>query len=278
MKDENGAGFFGAMGQTIKGCVKMLLQSHCVRYDNSCKRKPLVILGNGPSLKETINKHIDRLHESDTMAVNFAANAPEFKLLKPDYYILADPHFFDNPADPNVDRLISNIQKSDWRMTIFLPFGARRRCSLKNTEWLTVEYYNAIGVEGFRWFTDVAYKSRMAMPRPRNVLIPAIMTGIGMGYKEIYLTGADHSWTKTLSVEDDNRVVSIQPHFYKEDEREVRRISAEYLKHKLHSILYSFYLAFRSYHVIEDYASRKGISIYNATPGSFIDAFERKSL
>lgn len=256
----------------------MLLQSHRVTYDNSRKDKPLVILGNGPSLKETIDRHIARLHEFDTMAVNFAANASEFNLLKPDYYILADPHFFDNPDDPNVARLISNIQKVDWCMTVFLPFGARRRCALKNTGWLTIEYYNAVGVEGFSRFTDAVYNSRLAMPRPRNVLIPAIMTGIGMGYKVIYLTGADHSWTKTLSVEDDNRVVSVQPHFYKEDEREMRRISTEYLKHKLHSILYSFYLAFRSYHIINDYASRKGVSVFNATPGSFIDAFERKSL
>lgn len=278
MGKENESGFFDALGKTAKGAAKILLQSRSVRYDNQPKEKPLVILGNGPSLKQTIEEHFDRLHECDTMAVNFAANAPEFELLKPNYYILADPHFFDNPDDPNVSRLISNIQNVGWKMTIFLPFAARRKCTLKSTGCLTVEFYNAVGVEGFRWFTDAAYKSRKAMPRPRNVLIPAIMTGIGMGYKEIYLTGADHSWTKTLSVSDDNRVVSIQPHFYKEDEREVRRISTEYHKHKLHSILYSFYLAFRSYHDIEDYASRHGVSIYNATPGSFIDAFERRSL
>lgn len=278
MGTEQGPGFFSKLGKTAKGVAKILLQSRRAGYDGKPKEQPLVILGNGPSLKQTIDEHLDRLHEFDTMAVNFAANAPEFELLKPDYYILADPHFFDNPDDPNVSRLISNIQNVGWKMMVFLPFAARQRCTLKSNGRLTVEFYNAVGVEGFRWFTDAAYRSRRAMPRPRNVLIPAIMTGIGMGYREIYLTGADHSWTKTLSVSDDNRVVSIQPHFYKEDEREVRRISTEYIKHKLHSILYSFYLAFRSYHEIEDFASRHGVSIYNATPGSFIDAFERRSL
>lgn len=278
MRNENEAGFFGALAQTLKGCAKLMLQSHKVNFTRCNREKPLVVLGNGPSLKETIEKHSDKLREYDTMAVNFAANAPEFEFLKPEYYILADPHFFDNPDDSNVARLIANIQKVDWPLTIFLPFGARRRCALKKTQWLNIEFYNAIGVEGFRKFTDIVYSSGRAMPRPRNVLIPAIMTGITMGYKEIYITGADHSWTKTLSVDNENRVVSIQPHFYKEDEREMRRISKEYLKHKLHNILYSFYLAFRSYHVIEDYASRLGIKIYNATLESFIDAFPRKSL
>ena len=37
-------------------------------------------------------------------------------------------------------------------------------------------------------------------------LIPSIMLGIWLGYREIYLLGADHTWTKTLSVDDDNRV------------------------------------------------------------------------
>ena len=40
-------------------------------------------------------------------------------------------------------------------------------------------------------------------------------------------------------------------------------------------VLYSMYVAFRSYFVIRDYAERIGCKIINITPGSFIDAFER---
>ena len=99
-----------------------------------------------------------------------------------------------------------------------------------------------------------------------------------MGFGNIYITGADHSWTKTLSVNERNEVVSIQPHFYKEDENEEKRVRVDYLKYPLHQIVYSFYVAFKSYHSVQRYALHKGVDIYNATPESFIDAFPRRNL
>lgn len=263
---------------TVKSVAKLILSTHKARYEHVARTSPLIILGNGPSLKENIANDLEQLQSVDTMAVNFAANAPEFTSLRPKYYILADPHFFNNQNDPNVSRLLENIAGVGWQMTLFLPFAARKHCTLQPTDNLKIEYYNAVGVEGCRWLTDFAYQRRRAMPRPRNVLIPAIMTGIGLGYKEVYLLGADHSWTKTLDVDEENHVVSVQPHFYKEDNREVERITRAYHQYPLHSVLYSMCVAFRAYHQIADFAARRDIKVYNATPGSLIDAFERRPL
>jgi len=47
---------------------------------------------------------------------------------------------------------------------------------------------------------------------------------------------------------------------------------------RLHDILLSFHIAFRSYHAIERYARARGVEICNCTPGSYIDAFKRKTL
>ncbi len=238
----------------------------------------MLILANGPSLAATLAEDSAVLAKYDKMAVNFAANTPQFALVKPQYYILADPHFFDNTSDINVARLLENISNVDWPMTLFIPFAAIRKCPLQSTDRLKIEGYNALGVEGFDWFVNWAYSSRLAMPRPRNVLIPAIMTSIGLGYKTIYLAGADHSWTSTLTVDETNAVLPSQPHFYDEDPAEKERIRSVYREIPLHSVLYSFYLAFKSYFIIERYALSRGIEIFNATPGSFIDAFRRKSL
>ncbi|MDE5656710.1 MAG: hypothetical protein K2I19_06530, partial [Muribaculaceae bacterium] len=49
----------------------------------------IIVLGNGPSLADTIRDHGPLLADSTCMAVNFAANAPEFERLKPRYYIMA---------------------------------------------------------------------------------------------------------------------------------------------------------------------------------------------
>ncbi|MDE7120512.1 MAG: hypothetical protein K2O10_07865, partial [Muribaculaceae bacterium] len=115
------------------------------------------------------------------------------------------------------------------------------------------------------------------MPRPRNVLIPSLMLAIAMGYRDITVLGADHGWLSTLSVTDDNRVVSVQPHFYKADKNEEQRVSAVYGTLRLDQVLESMTIAFRAYHSIERYARRKGARIYNATPGSMIDAFKRRN-
>ena len=80
------------------------------------------------------------------------------------------------------------------------------------------------------------YRIGAGMPRPRNVLIPSIMTGISLGFKRIFITGADHGWTKTLSVNDRNEVISVQPHFYTEDSHEQQRIRIDYLKYPLHQM------------------------------------------
>lgn len=279
VSDPTRDGFGMKLAKSLKSIGKLILSTRKATYPCGEHARPLVILGNGPSLAETIAAHGDYIaSDTDAMAVNFAANTPEFRRLRPKYYILADPHFFANPDDANVSRLLENIRAVDWPMTLFLPFAARRSCPLRPTEHLRIEYYNAVGAEGFRWLEKIAFDSRRAMPRPRNVLIPAIMTGIGMGYRDIYITGADHTWTATVTVDDDNHVLTRQPHYYKEDNKEEKRIRKEYLKYPLHSILYSFYLAFKAYHIIASYAGRRGVHIYNSTPGSMIDAFPRKPL
>lgn len=261
---------------SLKTIAKVALQAKCLRMPH--QSGSIVIMGNGPSLADAIRDHGNRLAQSTTMAVNFFANTPQFADIRPNYYILADPHFFRNLSDPNVATLLENLQTVSWPMTLLVPHSAGRSLPIHSTDTLAIARYNAIGAEGFPCLTDFLFRHGMAMPRPRNVLIPAIMTAITIGFTDITIIGADHTWTRTLSVDDDNHVVSIQPHFYKEDAREARRVATEYLAYPLHQILESMQMAFRSYHQIEHFARRHGIKIVNATPGSMIDAFTRGSL
>ena len=242
----------------------------------------MVILGNGPSLNETIAQSSDFLMQHHRLAVNFAANAPAFTTLQPTHYVLADPHFFHAINEPNVARLWLALSQVDWAMNLFVPVNVSLPPDvagiIAGNACLRLHRYNLTPVEGAEWLENWAFKHLLGMPRPRNVLIPSIMIAIACGYRTIYIAGADHSWTRTLSVDDENNVVSIQPHFYKEDEKEVQRVNTEYMQYPLHQILYSFYVAFRSYHTIARYASHLGVDIFNITPGSFIDAFPRKKV
>ncbi|MDO4320347.1 MAG: hypothetical protein Q4C34_07200 [Bacteroidales bacterium] len=272
--------FTDGLGASLKSVVKMLLQSRPVCPPPHGAGERVIVLANGPSLNDTIARHRDIILRTPAIAVNFFANTPYFAELHPRYYVLADPHFFTAVGNDNVDRLWESIARADWPMTLCVPVSrlAETRRRLGDRGMVSVATFNPVGVEGFPALERLAFSKGWGMPRPRNVLIPSIMVAIAAGYKKIYLTGTDHSWLETIRVTDANHVVSVQPHFYEDSTSEHERITTEYKGYRLHDILHSFYTAFRSYHAIERYARRAGIEIYNATPGSYIDAFERRSL
>lgn len=269
---------------TALSIVKIVLQSRpCDTPPQANTNDELVILGNGPSLNNTMQNHKDFLLSRHLLAVNFAANTTIFTELRPKFYMLTDPHFFVRMEQENVKQLWENFAKKvDWDMTLFIPTKVKR-CGewfslAKSNKNISICTYNMTPIEGLQWFENLAYNHRWGMPRPRNVLIPSLMQAIAMQYKKVYLAGADHSWLKTLSVDDDNRVVSIQPHFYKEAKSEEERIKKDYMSIPLHQVLKSMYIAFRTYHVIRRYADYRGVEILNITPDSFIDAFKKLKL
>ena len=267
-------------GASLASVIKVVLLSKPTQKAAKCNEKEVVVLGNGPSLNKTISEHKDFLMARDRIAVNFAANAPIFFDLCPTGYVLADPHFFNGVStDPNVAKLWDNISSATWNMTLYIPVSQRKFALLANLKSnIKICFYNLTPVEGFKGLSQLIYRLGLGMPRPRNVLIPSIMLAINSGYRRVYVAGADHSWTQTLWVDNQNRVVSIQPHFYEDNESERKRVATEYHKYPLHQILQSLYIAFRSYFDIADYAKSRNVEIINITPESFIDAFPRMKL
>lgn len=280
MKFDGIAGFMSKAGSSLASVVKVLLMSKGASgASDAGKGRELIILGNGPSLRHTIDTEFDRLLCHDLMAVNFAAISDEFFRLRPKYYVLADAHFFNSFAkDSNVRKLWEAFGKVTWGMTLLVPSKFRHfvKPLLMHAPDIRLRYFNMTPVEGFKWLNHLLFRSGLGMPRPRNVLIPAIMEGIRLGYTKIRIYGADHSWTKTLDVDEENFVVSVQPHFYEDNEEEHKRVRETYKGLRLHDVLGSMTIAFRSYWEISDYAVKKGVEIINATPGSMIDAFQRK--
>lgn len=265
------------LSESLLSLLKVMILSRTPFQKGAEKENTLVILGNGPSLREAIDQSYGFLRQCDLLAVNFAANAQDFRKLQPQMYVLADPHFFNGTdTDPNVRRLWENISSADWKMTLYIP--VKRSIPISLPPNIDIKRYNLTPSEGYTAITHTLFKSGLASPRPRNVLIPSIMIALREGYRKILLAGADHSWSRTLWVDDENHVVSVQPHFYENDEKEKERVRAEYAGYHLHDILRSLTVAFSAYFDIKDYAEKLGAEIINVTPGSFIDAFPRGSL
>lgn len=273
--------FCSDLGATLKSCVKIAVSSRYASIKRCGDSRPLVVMGNGPSLRKVLDDRPECLKSAALLSVNFAANAPEFFELKPEYYVLADGVFFTPDANnAALVKLYEAFSAIDWPMTLIVPHNYRHRlpqCIAANKN-IKVSTINAVGLEGFEWFQNLTYSHRIGMPRPRNVLIVSIVAGMWLGYKEMYIIGADHSWMQTIAVDEQNRVISVQPHFYKDSASEQKRVNAVYSNLHLHDIINSFYIAFRSYHRILAWANKRGVAIYNSTPDSFIDAFPRRPL
>ena len=266
----------GKLGATLASFIKIPIMSRRPSPKSRDRKDTIIIMGNGPSLRDAMEQDRDVLMAYPRLAINLSALTPDFRDLRPDYYILADIAFFLKEKTGKVPQLWEALRSVDWQMTLFLPATARKMPEVKSLPAnITLKFYNLTPAEGFRCVMHPLYDSGLAMPRPRNVLIPSIISSMREGFRKIVLIGADHNWSKTLWVTERNRVVSVQPHFYKDDDAELRRAEEIFKNVHIHDVYENYAIAFRSYFNVKAYADRRGVEILNATPGSFIDAFPR---
>lgn len=273
--------FLSLCGASAATLLKIPLMSR-----RATPRQPLrpgsriYILGNGPSLREALDNPatLATLRKEETLAVNLSILTPEICDLRPRHYVLADPAFFAKVKTGKIPAVWEALAKVDWEMTLWLPAKFRNMAEVKALPaTVTPAFYNLTPAEGFPAFVDRLTHAGVAMPRPRNVLIPAIVCMIRAGYEEIILLGADHNWSRTLWVTDRNRVVSVQPHFYEDSSEELRRAEEVFAGIHLSEIYDSYAITFRSHEALARYAARQRRRVLNATPGSFIDAYPRIS-
>ncbi len=253
-------------------------------------KKDCVIMGNGPSLNSSIEEHKKFLKDKDLFCVNFFPNTDLYKELKPRYYVNIAPSVWRKSAKEknkiNNQSLYKKIaQNTDWELKLYIPTEARKHQEWKQgvdkNEKIEIKYINITPIEGPQNFCNFLFKKNLGMPRPHNVLIPSIITAIGIGYKRIYLIGADHSWLHQITVDNENNVLFNQKHFYDENDSVAEKVSDYYKgskKKPLHLLLMKFVYAFKGYFIINRYAESMGVEIINLTPDSFIDAFKKENL
>lgn len=268
---------------------KIIIQSDfSLKFKNVRKiNNRCIIFGNGPSLNNILENNLSEIQSGDydLLAVNLFCTSPYYELVRPNLYVLNAPEFWIPDVNNNLKRfrqkfIVDFINKTSWKIYLFLPNGARKRDwftrEIEKNRLINIIYYNTTPVEGFKKLNFFWFNLKLGMPRPHNVLIPSIMMAIYLRYNEIFLLGADHSWLKEIQVTDENLVLLSQQHFY--DDHKVKGKPMHKLgkgSRKLYEVLLKFVYAFKAYLEINEYVKRKDIKIYNATKNSYIDAFDR---
>ena len=232
------------------------------------------ILANGPSLKDIIDSHAEYLSSHETLVVNHFANTPTFWKIRPKYYVLLDPAYFGGVCpielQDRIPVLMKNLSKVDWPMTLYIPYTKDAKAHAKerlNNPNISIQFFNSTRIVGAKWFRNWAYKHNLGIASSKNVLLPSIQLMLNKGYKNIYLYGAEFSWTKTYSVNPENgKIYTDDVHFYDKTRIPLKKGGFKF-------DLSCLVEALEATEIYADYSEYIGVSIINRTPGSFIDAF-----
>lgn len=245
--------------------------------------KDATLIVNGPSVNDVLANHRHLFKNTDVMVVNSFIVSDYFWILKPKYYIIMDPVFFvsdyvvesEETAPPSVseaNRMLSLTPKIDWNMIFFIPYGkitSNYEIQLKKNTKIKVLHFNCTRIEGFDKFQFWAYNHGLGIPSSRNIIIPSLINLINLGYKTIYVYGAEFSWTRTMDINPANgKMFFNDRHFYSESE--IRYFGQGGFLWWLKAICEMLI----GVEQISKFAILKKTVIINRTKGSFIDSFQ----
>ncbi|HSZ24877.1 MAG TPA: hypothetical protein VK766_04120 [Cytophagaceae bacterium] len=244
-----------------------------------------VILGNGPSLKKSLEIHESLLKKKTLFCVNNFATTKEYRLYKPSQYVILDPGFFIYKQRPDIVATFNELKNNTtWEVNLFIPFMYRKDADVvflkRLNSFVRVHFYNYTIAKGFYPLVFFLFRKNLAMQQFYNVLGASIFLAINMQYKKIWILGADHSWFDNIVIDEKNQLCRRDMHFY-DDEPPllspiIEPVSGEV--QKVGNFFQALQKVFNSYYQLEKYAISRNCSIYNASEFSYIDAFERKSL
>jgi hypothetical protein len=271
--------------RSISGILKILILSKFNITLPAPKGENCIVLGNGPSLKNTFTDYEEILKKTPLICVNNFATSSEFKKFKPCYYVILDPGFFMHKQRPDVIATFNELKNhTNWPVNLFVPYLYRRdpdvQYFLQANSSVKISFYNYTIAKGFDFLTFKLFRKNLAMPQFYNVLGAAVFLAVNMGYKKIWLTGADHNWFQDIHINEDNSLCRKDLHFYDKGEQAlipiIEPVSGK--TQKVGDLFQAFYRVFDSYYLLDKYSTWRKCKIYNASGFSYIDAFERKKL
>lgn len=251
------------------------------------KFNELVVIGNGPSLRETLEKNIGFFNGKMTACVNEFAISEYFTVIKPDFYVFLDPAYWNKNASMRLRGLTDKDFKAfkenvTWPMTIIMPLCAKQWNWFmdlpKLNKNIKICHVNTTMVDCSKSLKNFLYSKNLAMPPAVNTLVGALFLAVNLGCKKIFLVGADHSWHENIFVGEDNVLYLKDEHFYFENNVSLDPLllgPEETEKVKIHVLFKALSQAFEAYQEIAKYAEYVGAKIYNASKKTYIDAFER---
>lgn len=217
-------------------------------YKNSAKNNKCFVIGNGPSLTAD---DLTTLHNNEIPC--FASNNI-LKLFdktdwRPEYYVCEDI------------LVLKDIQEKI------------SEASLKN-KFIPINYhwYDNININDAKYFLQIFSKGIVFSENIADSIIckgtvttTCIQLAVYMGYKEIYLLGVDHSYSK--STDNSGKIIvdnSVKDYF-----------DDDYAKTMEKKMIPNLEATTQSYQEVKEHCDKIGVKIYNSTRGGKLEVFPR---
>lgn len=236
------------------------------------KREPIHVLMNGPSLSNTI-EFIQR-KPGKVMMVNQALVT--LTEVGPDYYCLADGAYRIGKGNypelwrGDVEALQKALESYERPLIIFMPNELREGLYISNPQ-ISIQGVCCSHCPEYFGGKQVKYilQKNIGCFRPQGVIVLALYVAIQMGFKKIYLHGANQNELLNVNVNIDNQKVLKLNHFYEEKDN-IKVLPGTMLEE------YEAYMnLFKSLYGLRRYAEDCGVKIINMCNESLIDCFEK---
>lgn len=246
--------------------INLLTKSHKnilnrnIKFKNKHKDKKAYVIVNGPSLAK---QDISSLSNDITFVVTgFYKHEIISDKWQPDYYSFLDENMFEGSQIQ--DKFYSDLNMKIKDSTFFIPFFRGYDTNMTK-KYLPEEKTFYIAGVGDSIHTDDLTK---VIGSFAGVGAFALLQAVYMGCSPIYLMGFDHDYLA-------NR--GFDHHFYKGGTMENHALDKVTLESRVPYDLEALTTTklWKNYRDIKKIADKKGIEIYNATEGGFLDVFPR---
>ena len=234
-----------------------------LKFQKLHKGQRAFIIANGPSIA---NQELSHLKSEITFGSSGFYKHEIVNVWQPTYYSIIDPLFFNDPKIfiPFFRELNSKVSQSTFFLTLTRGYSANMKYNLLPTN--KTFYSSSYGSSNTRQLdiTNVTFGFQ-------NVSAFSLGLAVYMECNPIYLIGFDHDYLVERG---------ISRHFYQgcilggelKEIHENKPISEIYSYYETMKFMQKFW---ENYMALDKIAKLKGIKIFNATDGGYLDVFER---
>lgn len=234
------------------------------KFKNIHKGKRCFILCTGPSVNLLDLKKLEG--EYSIAASNFYMHK-DYDVIKPNYYCVPNLSYNDKFTEEFGRKHLKMIEKRAGDTHFFYSITEKEmieQYGMYKGKSVNYLFFSLLGCEYEE--VDLTLKTLMV----QSVPIMCLELAIYMGFSEVYLIGTEHDLLTTGQYK----------YFYNRNDNVVGNvdISADgnsNITRSYEFFLPCFYRLWEQYRIMKRIAGKKGIKIFNATPGGQLDLFER---